>query len=107
RRCKRSFQRTVYGIVLQNFKGHGQKLCDREEDRVLATKHYKCLGPEAYESFVNVSNHITILVEHVADRPDINEMIPALCCGLHISLDMIEKEIDKVCNPKTRLQTGK
>jgi len=107
RRCKRSFQRTVYGILLKNFKEHGQRLCDREEDRALATKHYKCLGPEAYKAFINVSNHITILVEHVTDRPNINEMIPALCCGAHISLDMIEKEIDKTCNRKTGLQTGK
>jgi len=107
RDCMKNFQRTVFGLVVRNMKKNGEKYCDNEEHRVMVTKHSKCMGPEVAEAFNLISNRITILVEKVTDRPDINELIPGLCCGFHLVLDKIEKETKKLCDKNTGLKTGK
>jgi hypothetical protein len=88
-------------------KKNGDVFCRTPEIRNDNYNHTECFTQELSPKVKKVLNKLTVVVEYVADRPNLDHMIPGLCCGFHRLMGDLESEIGKICDPITKRQTGK
>lgn len=57
--------------------------------------------------FLVIRDKITSLLVYIKDLPNIDDVIPATCCGTRKLLDDTEKDLVRVCSGKGRPDTPK
>lgn len=73
----------------------------------LAYNHLRCLSEENKQEMLRISASITAAIDFAASRSNLDEIIPALCCGTHDALLFVENRITQMCRNKTGPLTGK
>lgn len=96
--CLKAFQKSVFSIIVSNMKKNYKSFCTVDVEKENIVQHSQCFTLENRDKLSAVVNKLTGLVEYVADRPDPNEMIPGLCCGIVLLGDYLENGVDAICN---------
>lgn len=103
--CLKAFQKSVFSIIVSNMKKNYKAFCTVDTEKQNIVSHSECFTSQNKEQLQAVVNKLTGLVEYVADRPNPNDMIPGLCCGVVMLGDYLEKGVDSICNT-TRKVSG-
>ena len=88
-------------------KKNGKVYCDDPAKRREVVPHTRCLTSAVRPDAVKAINKLTLVVEFVTDQPNIDDMIPGLCCGFLGLMEELEKDMGSKCDSITRLKTGK
>lgn len=93
-------------MVVSNFKKTHSKFCKSSNSTASAYRHAKCIKPDTRETFLQIGDRLVGLADHVADRPNITQVIPALCCGARLLINTTESEINQLCQNISAPDTG-
>lgn len=107
RSCLKSFQKTVFSIIVSNMKKNFKTFCQEigEEEKIV--RHSKCFIPENKKPLQMQVHKLTGIVEYVADRPNPDDMIPGLCCGFQLLAQYLEVQVNSICNSTSgNMKTG-
>lgn len=107
RNCLRPFQRTLFNVAIRNMKKQYNEYCLNPERMQQAYNHIRCLSEENKSEMLRISASITAAIDFAASRENVNEIIPALCCGTHDALTFVESQMTRICRNKTGPLTGK
>lgn len=104
--CLRNFQSTVFGVISRNMKKMGKMYCERPKWREYAYRHSLCFTEDALNVTRATLNKMTVVIEFAADQPEVDDMIPGLCCGFQSFLTELENDV-RFCDKITKRKTAK
>lgn len=87
-------------------KKNGKFFCENATNARDATRHSSCFEFDMVPKTTAAVNKLTVITEYVADRPDIDDMVPGLCCGFLRLMDELETDFGNLCSNITT-GTGK
>lgn len=71
--------------------------CTVEDKKQEAWRHLKCLTPNTKAGFQEVGNMVISMIAFTANIEDLDEAIPAVCCGSKIVMAKAEVKMDFLC----------
>lgn len=93
-------------MVVANFKKTHAQFCKTSNSTASAFRHARCINPDTREIFLRIGDRLVGLADHVAQRPNINQVIPALCCGSRILINTTESRVNEICKSISAPDTG-
>lgn len=106
-KCLKAFSKSVLNIVLSNIKKIHKNSCFDDAKLSEAYSHAKCMDSENKEKIASTVNIGVAYVQFISELPNVDDIIPALCCGSVEYFKSIESIIDASCRSKTGPNTGK
>lgn len=107
RSCLRPFQKTLFNMMIISMRRTWKKFCTNQKSMEVVFQHLKCIDPETKPVFMRMGDKITTGVTYLANLPQVNDMIPGLCCSLLDVSEEGEQITAEACRDKTGPETGK
>lgn len=82
-------------------KKNYKTICLKDSELEKIVRHSKCFINDNKATLQLQVQKLTGIVEYVADRPNPDDMIPGLCCGFQLLANLVEHEVDSICNATT------
>lgn len=89
---------------MKNIKELHRANCGRESLNLSFT-HVTCMDSTTKAEFLEIRDKITSLLVYIKDLPNIDDVIPAICCGTDKLLDDSRKDFVRICRGKARPDT--
>jgi len=103
--CLPSFTRTLFGVTMTNVKKVYKLFCQNPGQLRLAYEHVKCMDETTKGDFIEIYHKIVNVIVHVSKMENLDDIIPAACCGTKIALDQGMIDLARICNGKGRTDT--
>ena len=98
RPCLRAFPKQLFSMVLANAKKNVKSICTTSKQRTQLVDNLKCFTNETWPEFVQLGYDITSLVDYLANLDNIDNIIPGLCCGYHLIMEVGREKISSLCS---------
>lgn len=98
RACLKAFPRQLFNIVYTNAKKNVKAYCGTEAGREEFVSNLKCMNYDTFPQVVKLSHRSTALVETVLNLPDMDDIIPGICCGYYDIYKEAKNLLSKLCN---------
>lgn len=104
--CLRAFPRQLYSIVLSQARRKAKSVCATKESRTELIDSLKCITNDTFKDAAQIGHDITSFVNYLVSIPDINKVIPSLCCGYHIVEANAKAIVDHLCTDQGVGESG-
>ena len=75
-------------------------MCKDREVKTRSFNHSKCLTPETSSEFIALRNKVNNVLKYALNVSDVNDIIPATCCGFHQILKQAKSDMNFTCNAR-------
>lgn len=97
RPCLKAFPRQLYNIVFTNSKNNVKKYCGTEEGRQEFVDNLKCYSYDTIPQLTKLSHRSTALIETVLKLPNMDDIIPGICCGYYDIYKEAKSLLERLC----------
>lgn len=104
--CMKSFQRTLWGLILKSMKDAQKKFCGTPEAVESSFNHVRCFRQSNHDIFMTINDKLVGLCDYVANESEDVKAIPNICCGGRLLLKEVKRMGNEQCKQITGQDTG-
>lgn len=97
----------MLNLMVSNVRKIHKSICLDDSKLTEAYSHVKCMNSATKSALAQTTNTGVALITYVSQLPNIDDVIPALCCGSLEYWDIFESSVNSVCSRRTGPETGK
>lgn len=104
--CLRNYPKSIYHMVAKAARKSFKYICSDDRSMEATVKHLRCFNPQTRNQTRVVADKFVHYFEVAVRMQDVDEVLPALCCGAYDLMLQIKQDIMRICAPLTGKETA-